>query len=155
MAGIIQIKDTGFLDAVSQQTSTTALVNSGNWFSLPSSRLNFEFTTRTTNNQASETVDGFLQYNPNDVTSTLPPRLNINMFLKSNQTTILRDLIKLQKSTNVKLLKGGIMTIDSLDNAVDDNGEKAIYVIVKNLTISEVVKQDIEGVAITLQLEQV
>ena len=154
MSNKVNIKDAQ-VQKVGGSASTITPVNSGNWIELPTSRVNFEFTTKSTSNNSSKDVDGFMVPNPNEVSSVLPTRLNVNVFLDDTQGDILGYIEQLQQSTNIKAIKGGIMTIDNMSGSFDDNGDKAIYVIVKNVTVSEVVKVNTNGVAVTIQLEQV
>jgi hypothetical protein len=155
MSTLISIKDAG-IQAVGGVASTVTAVNSGDWINLPTSRINFEMTTKSTSNQASEDVDGYLKPNPNEVSAVLPVRLNVNMFLNDTQGAVLTQLQSLQQTTNIKLIRGGVMTIDNMLDSVDDgSGGRGIYVIVKNVTVSEVIATDTAGVTITIQLEQV
>jgi len=155
----IIIKDTG------KNTPNGDIVftqqNGGTWIEVPSGSLTFEFTTVSTNYESMliDDATGYFKPQSNEVSSVLPLRITLRGLVEATDTPTLTNLINLQRSRGLKLLSGGMGVINAMPNTVEETYfsevRKCIYVIVKNVTMSEIVRNSANYVNITIQLEHV
>lgn len=151
----IQILDTG--KRVITGSVIYTQVNSGSWISLPGFNLTGEFTLNTTTNvgQRSRTDDSsFFSFTSNEVTNLQAPRLTLRGLVPASDTSTLTNIINLGRTKGVKQLAGGLGFIDALPEVLGTS-PKYIYVIIKNITFSEVYSEDKSNVGFTIQMEQV
>ncbi len=150
----LEIADTG-LDKVNG-TEIYVKVNSGEYLTLYSNVLRSEFTVQTTDNSSyRKKDDSNITFHSNELTAVLPPRFTINAFIPVDNTDDISNVIALRNSKGIKKLKGGLGLINASPDNFDDSGEDAIYVLLKNLTLNEVLRESTNYLKMTLQLEQV
>lgn len=156
----VRISDTG-LNKVGGAV-TYNQIDSGNWINLATTRINYEFNTKNTNNEGSVIdVNGNLTFQPNEVTAIIPPRFTVNAFVLADDTDKIQNIIMLGRTQGVKKLSGGMGVISALPEKESEYFESIdetldyIYVIVKNVTPSEVKSDNEEYVRLTIQMEQV
>jgi len=149
----VRIKDTG-LNKVGG-TETYPKVNSGNWIDTTSNSVRFEFNTKTTNNESSQSdTAGNLTFNSNEVTAVIPPRFTVAAKVAVGDAQGLQDMIMLGRSKGVKRLSGGLALIAALPE-VETDTYPYVSVIIKNITPSETMSKSDEWVVFTIQMEQV
>jgi hypothetical protein len=150
----IYIRDTGKLKRA-DSSATYTRVNSGTWTELYGFTLTFDFQNDITSNDANRTDASnshLLTFNSNEVTQTQAPRMILRgHYPLSSGTSLIQHLINFSRSKGIKQIKGGVGTITAFPECADS----AIYVLFKNMNISEVYNDDTSGVAFTINLEQV
>lgn len=149
----IEIKDSGLNEVGGSIVYTQ--INSGGWIELPSTRLNSEFTTKTTNNDSSIDDGTFFTFNSNEITAIISPRFTINCLIQASNSTLISNLIQIQRSPSIKQLTGGSGLISGLPDKIVDGSRDFVYVLIKNMTFSEVVAEGVNYIKCTIQLEQV
>lgn len=158
----VRIKDTGLNKVGGSLTYNQ--VDSGNWIDLATTRINYEFNTKTTSNEGS-VVDsnGDLTFQSNEVSAIIPPRFTVSAWVLADDTQTIQNIIKLGRTQGVKRLTGGMGVISALPEKQVDLGTSNnvgvdldyISVIVKNVTPSEVKNNSTEYIKLTIQMEQV
>lgn len=151
----LKIQDTGFDTPTGVLTHVKVEWGSDNWLPLGSDRINAEFTVTGTSNSGYKNESNVLGYFNNEVAAIMPPRWQINGLIPATETDLLRAIRNLQRTVGVKKLKGGLGSIAAMPDSIEDGDDRAIFVIVKNITFGEVVTNSTDYVAITMQLEQV
>ena len=152
MTNVIRIKDTG-LDKVGG-TVTYTQIDSGNWIDLSGFVMRFEFTVLATTHQATQVDGDKLTFFPNEVTGVQAPRITLQGLIDATNATTISNIIQLNRTMGVKRLSGGIGVISGMPEKLTDTYDY-ISVIIKNITMSEVLSNDKEFANITIQLEQV
>lgn len=150
MSKQIKIQDAGVENA-----SAYSGVGLPDWVTIPSDRLTYEFTVKTTNHEASIYEDGELDFNSNEIAAIIPPRFTVNFYIRASDKQKIRDLIRLQRNTNIKKITGGMGLISAIPESFTEGDDDIVFVIIKNMTGSEVVAEDTEFIKFTMQLEQV
>jgi len=150
----IRIKDTG-LNKVGGSVIYNK-VSAGAWIDLSAQRINYEFNTKTTNNEAAGLVDGNgdMTFSANEVTTIIPPRFTIENYVLASDAQTLSDMIMLGRTQGIKRLSGGMGIISALPEKLVDTYDY-ISVIVKNITPREVLMNSTDYIVFTIQLEQV
>lgn len=152
---IIQILDTGKRTPDGSVDYTQ--VNSGSWIDLYGFTLRGEFTNSSTNNagQRDDTSDSTkLTFIPNETAAVIAPRFTIQGLVPSSSTETITNIVELGRTKGIKQLAGGLGLIEALPEA-SLTSPTFVYVIIKNITFSEVVATDVTNIAFTIQLEQV
>lgn len=155
----IIIKDTG-KDAPNG-TNLFTKINNGEWIELPSGSINFEFNTISTNYESMvvDETTNFFKPQSNEVTAILPPRITVRCLVPATDTATIQNIILLGRSRGLKMLSGGLGVIDALPEAVDETygteTRKAVYIIIKNIAPSEVIRNGTNYISFTIQMEQV
>jgi hypothetical protein len=155
MSTTYRLKDTG-LDKVGG-TAVYTPVNSGNWITIPTVSNRFELTVQTTDFGALRTNPSntsLMDFKPNEVSSLLSPRMNIRALIDATNPTTITNIINLGRSKGVKRLSGGLGVISGMPEKATDTYDY-ISVLIKNITISEVIANGNTYADITIQLEQV
>jgi hypothetical protein len=155
------IKDTG-LDKVGGSAVYTP-VNSGDWIPLYGFQLTSEYNTQTTDNDAflNDPLDSSkVKFQSNETTAILAPRLTIRGLVEGGPADTITHIIDLGRSKGIKYIYGGLGTIwsspDSFVTTGDDlSNQRAVAVIVKNITLTETIADDDGHIGVTIQLEQV
>lgn len=148
----VEIADTGKRNTTGSVVYTQ--VNSGTFFELPGFSLTGEFTVTTTNNVGfkNDPNDSTkLTFNSNETVALQAPRLTLRGIVPASSTSLITNIISLGRTKGIKQLKGGLGFI----NALPEVSSNAIHVIVKNITFSEILRDDKSNIAFTIQLEQV
>lgn len=148
----LRIKDTG------QNTDSGSViytqVNSGSWFDLTGFSFIAEFTTLTSDHQTQVVESGLFTFSPNDMVGIQAPRFTIQGLVESSNTSLIQNIIKLNRTLGVKRISGGSGIISALPESATDT-YTYVPVIVKNITLSDVVRNGVDYVSMTIQLEQV
>lgn len=156
---VIIIKDTGKDSPLG--TEKFNKVNNGQWIELPSGSINFEFNIISTNYESMviDSSTGYFKPQSNEVSAVLPPRITVRCLVPADDTTTIKNIILLGRSRGLKLLSGGLGVIDAIPEAIDETygaeNRKAIYVIIKNIAPSEIVRNGVNYTSFTIQMEQV
>lgn len=150
-----RLKDTG-LDNVGGNLIYTP-IDSGNWIDFNVSSNRFEFTVNTTNNVATRTNStnaSLMDFKSNEVSALMSPRFTLRGLVKASDAATINNLINLGRSKGIKRLSGGLGTISGLPEVQTDTYDY-ISVVIKNITVSEVINKDEDYADMTIQLEQV
>lgn len=148
----IRFKDTG-LDEVGGSVLYST-INSGNWFTMYGFSITFEFTTLKSDNQSTQVSEGEFVYINNEVAGVQAPRITLQGLVPVSDSTLIQNIVKLNRTIGIKRLSGGLGVINALPE-VETDTYNYISVIVKNITIREELVNDTEYANITIQLEQV
>ncbi len=147
----IRIKDTGLNKVGGTKKYSTA---TDDWVDLDGFQLRHEFTVMSSDNQAPVIDDGKLTFTSNEITGIQAPRLTMQGVIATADINKLQLLLDMRRTLGIKEISGGAGIIPAYPGAyVDDYN--CIAVILKNVTMSEVVKDGTEYANITIQMEQV
>lgn len=132
-------------------------VNSGSWIGLNGFTLRGEFTVTSTDH--SSTLDdpsdsGKLTFKSNALTKVLTPRYTLQGVILASDSQKIKDIVELSRTKGIKQLSGGTGLIKALPEA-SLTSPVFIYVLVKNITFSEVEANGDTYINFTIQLEQV
>lgn len=161
----LRIRDTG-LDEVggTEIYSKVEYGSENDLIPLGSSRLNSEFTVNTTDYKSTRLSNGELDFVSNEISSVLPPRWQVNGLIPASNVEQIQAIRKLQTTLGIKELTGGLGLISAMPEKqtgtyTPQNGSPTTYdfihVIVKNVTMAEVLSRSTEYIQVTIQLEQV
>lgn len=155
----IRIKDTGLNKVGGTKDFINITYGVDNWIPLDGFSLRHEFNVMTSDNQSTKTTGNYfsgqtLNFQSNEVTGIISPRLTLQGIVATSNATKIRALIGLNRTMGIKQLSGGAGIIDAYPEVATDT-YNYISVIVRNFTISEVVLDGTEYAKITIQLEQV
>ena len=161
----LKLKDTGLDKPDGTELYSKVTFNTDNFVPLGGTRLTSEFTTNATQGTTTRISNGEFSFKNSEVTAVLPPRWQITGLIPASETELIKAIRKLQKTLGIKELTGGLGTISAMDEVrigtytPEGGGEDIsydyIYVIVKNITMSEVISNSVDYVNVTIQLEQV
>ena len=148
----IRIKDTGLNRVGGTKIYSTV---SDDWIELHGMSLRHDLTVMTTDNQSTKiNDDGELTFQSNEITGVQSPRLSLQGVVEISDVDMVKKLIKLDRTMGIKQLSGGAGIISAYPEAQNDTYD-FIYVILKNFTIAEVVRDGTDYAKITIGLEQV
>lgn len=158
--GQVAFKDTGLAKA-SDSVGTYTAVYDG-WLLLSGFTCRGEFTVNTTDyaSYREESNGSVLSFKPNELTAILPPRFTIQGLLLATDSTRIEALIRMGRSKGIKQMAGGLGVISAIKEANEADvpnftSHDYIYVLIKNITFSEVLAEDKAYVNFTIQVEQV
>jgi hypothetical protein len=155
MTTTYRLKDTGLGEVGGSQIYTP--VNSGKWLEIPTVANRYELTVQTSDFTAlrtNETNTSLMDFKSNEVSALMAPRMNIRALVNVTDATKISAIINMGRSKGIKRLSGGMGVISGMPEKDTDTYDY-INVLIKNITISEVLSSDDTYADITIQLEQV